>query len=222
VTSLRCGHRVWVERTAAVSWSIRCESRRLGAPLHSPDRAVPHPNEHQFEGDMGITDELAEIVSKPAKEHVLVRFELLSARSQQVVLLVQTSFVGNCNHGRLAWIERARGEGRRQGKQGAPALLPTVRSNGSRNICRGVEMDRVGFDKKVTAHILRHTMATTLLFNGCPIGHIKVMLGHERLDTTCRYCLRPARLDSLAGWNSWRERGGHHALVDIAPFCVRR
>jgi integrase/recombinase XerD len=46
-----------------------------------------------------------------------------------------------------------------------------------------------GLDKKVTAHILRHTMATTLLFNGCPIGHIKVALGHERLDTTCRYYL---------------------------------
>lgn len=48
---------------------------------------------------------------------------------------------------------------------------------------------KAGLDKKVTAHILRHTMATTLLFNGCPIGHIKVALGHERLDTTCRYYL---------------------------------
>jgi integrase/recombinase XerD len=43
--------------------------------------------------------------------------------------------------------------------------------------------------KKVTAHVLRHTVATTLLFNGCPIGHIKDLLGHERLDTTCRYYL---------------------------------
>lgn len=43
--------------------------------------------------------------------------------------------------------------------------------------------------KKVSAHILRHTMATTLLFNGCPIAHIKELLGHERLDTTCRYYL---------------------------------
>lgn len=48
---------------------------------------------------------------------------------------------------------------------------------------------KAGINKKVTAHILRHTMATTLLFNGCPIGHIKVALGHERLDTTCRYYL---------------------------------
>ncbi len=43
--------------------------------------------------------------------------------------------------------------------------------------------------KKVTAHVLRHTVATTLLLNGCPIGHIKELLGHERLDTTCRYYL---------------------------------
>jgi integrase/recombinase XerD len=43
--------------------------------------------------------------------------------------------------------------------------------------------------KIVTAHVLRHTVATTLLFNGCPIGHIKALLGHERLETTCRYYL---------------------------------
>ena len=43
--------------------------------------------------------------------------------------------------------------------------------------------------KKVAAHVLRHTVATTLLFNGCPIAHIKELLGHERLETTCRYYL---------------------------------
>ena len=48
---------------------------------------------------------------------------------------------------------------------------------------------RARLKKKVTAHVLRHTVATTLLFNGCPIGHIKELLGHERLDTTCRYYL---------------------------------
>lgn len=46
-----------------------------------------------------------------------------------------------------------------------------------------------GIKKKVTPHILRHTAATLLLFNGCPIGHIKAILGHERLETTCRYYL---------------------------------
>lgn len=48
---------------------------------------------------------------------------------------------------------------------------------------------KAGIRKEVSAHILRHTMATTLLFNGCPIGHIKELLGHDRLDTTCRYYL---------------------------------
>jgi site-specific recombinase XerD len=36
---------------------------------------------------------------------------------------------------------------------------------------------------------LRHTAATTLLFNGCPISHVKEILGHERLETTCKYYL---------------------------------
>ena len=46
-----------------------------------------------------------------------------------------------------------------------------------------------GIKKKVRPHILRHTAATALLFNGCPVGHIKAILGHERLETTCRYYL---------------------------------
>jgi integrase/recombinase XerD len=47
----------------------------------------------------------------------------------------------------------------------------------------------IGFPKPVTAHMLRHTVATTLLFNGCPIGHIKDILGHDRLITTCNFYL---------------------------------
>lgn len=44
-------------------------------------------------------------------------------------------------------------------------------------------------NKKLTPHILRHTVATNLVFNGCPIIHVKEILGHERLDTTCKYYL---------------------------------
>jgi hypothetical protein len=47
----------------------------------------------------------------------------------------------------------------------------------------------IRFPKPVTAHMLRHTVATTLLFNGCPIGHIKDILGHHRLITTCNFYL---------------------------------
>jgi integrase/recombinase XerD len=43
--------------------------------------------------------------------------------------------------------------------------------------------------KKLAPHILRHTVATNLVFNGCPIVHVKEILGHERLDTTCKYYL---------------------------------
>lgn len=46
-----------------------------------------------------------------------------------------------------------------------------------------------GINKKITPHILRHTTATNLLFNGCPISHVKEILGHERLETTCRFYL---------------------------------
>ncbi len=46
-----------------------------------------------------------------------------------------------------------------------------------------------GITKPVTPHMLRHTAATQLLFNGCPIGHIKEILGHQQLETTCRYYL---------------------------------
>lgn len=43
--------------------------------------------------------------------------------------------------------------------------------------------------KKITPHILRHTAATILLLNGCPIGLIKEILGHAKLETTCKYYL---------------------------------
>jgi integrase/recombinase XerD len=47
----------------------------------------------------------------------------------------------------------------------------------------------IRFPKPVTAHMLRHTVATTLLFIGCPIGHIREILGHDRLITTCNFYL---------------------------------
>jgi integrase/recombinase XerD len=48
---------------------------------------------------------------------------------------------------------------------------------------------RAGLAKKVSPHMLRHTAATMLLRNGCPIGFIKEILGHSDLMTTCRYYL---------------------------------
>jgi integrase/recombinase XerD len=53
----------------------------------------------------------------------------------------------------------------------------------------GKHKRKAKIDKPVTPHILRHTVATNLLFNGCPISHVKEILGHERLSTTCKYYL---------------------------------
>jgi len=47
----------------------------------------------------------------------------------------------------------------------------------------------LGFVKPVSPHIIRHTTATHLLRNGCPVGAIKEILGHENLETTCRFYL---------------------------------
>jgi integrase/recombinase XerC len=43
--------------------------------------------------------------------------------------------------------------------------------------------------KVVTPHMMRHTAATNLLQKGCPIGFIKEVLGHQRLETTCHFYL---------------------------------
>jgi len=61
---------------------------------------------------------------------------------------------------------------------------------------------RAGIEKPVTAHIIRHTCATLLLFNGCSVAHIKEVLGHDRLETTCRYYLG---VDKSAAKEAHRE-----------------
>ncbi len=59
-------------------------------------------------------------------------------------------------------------------------------SSGSRLLVNSVESMfrrlrmRAGLEKPVPPHVLRHTAATNLLRNGCPLGHIKEVLGHER------------------------------------------
>lgn len=48
---------------------------------------------------------------------------------------------------------------------------------------------KAGIQKHLTPHTIRHSFATHLLFNGCPINHVKELLGHDRLETTCRFYL---------------------------------
>ncbi len=48
---------------------------------------------------------------------------------------------------------------------------------------------RAGITKKLTPHILRHTMATTLSHNGCDIKHIRDLLGHSDISITADFYL---------------------------------
>jgi len=53
-----------------------------------------------------------------------------------------------------------------------------------------------GISKKVTTHSLRHAFATHLLEDGVSIYHIKQLLGHADISTTCRY-LRITKISDL-------------------------
>lgn len=47
--------------------------------------------------------------------------------------------------------------------------------------------ERVGLNKRLTAHVFRHTTATTLLNNGANIREVQEKLRHVNLDTTALY-----------------------------------
>jgi integrase/recombinase XerD len=48
---------------------------------------------------------------------------------------------------------------------------------------------KAGIKKRVTPHILRHSMATLMLHNGIDITYIKDLLGHSSIETTAQYYL---------------------------------
>src|SRR5712691_9354606 len=90
----------------------------------------------------------------------------------------------------LNWVKEYVSRRKDQGE----ALFVVGRRGRPMRLCAALTRFRrfrkmIGFPKPVTAHMFRHTVATTLLFNGCPIGHIKDILGHDRLITTCNFYL---------------------------------
>jgi integrase/recombinase XerD len=46
---------------------------------------------------------------------------------------------------------------------------------------------KTGIQKRVTPHTLRHTYATTLLSNGCPLDYVAKLLGHAKVETTRKH-----------------------------------
>lgn len=46
---------------------------------------------------------------------------------------------------------------------------------------------RTGIQKTVTLHTLRHTYATTLVAQGCPVDYVAALLGHSKVETTRKY-----------------------------------
>lgn len=71
----------------------------------------------------------------------------------------------------------------------------------------------VGIKKKVTTHTLRHSFATHLLEDGVSIYHIKQLLGHSDISTTCFYLhiVNISELKVTSPLDTMLERGNAHA-----------
>jgi site-specific recombinase XerD len=57
-------------------------------------------------------------------------------------------------------------------------------------------INKTNITKKVTVHSIRHSFATHLLEIGTSIFHIKQLLGHSDISTTCFY-LHLLKIESL-------------------------
>jgi integrase/recombinase XerC len=84
------------------------------------------------------------------------------------------------------------------GAADTPALFLNQRGGrlsvkAAHDIITGITAD-AGLDDKITAHVLRHTFATTLVRGGTDLVILAELLGHARLETTRGYT-RPTAED---------------------------
>jgi integrase/recombinase XerD len=70
-----------------------------------------------------------------------------------------------------------------------PALKCTPIQNSPRRIQQLVQETAAlaGIAKRVHPHVLRHSVATTLLERGMPLEQLQQFLGHAKLETTQSY-----------------------------------
>ncbi len=76
-----------------------------------------------------------------------------------------------------------------------PLFVQCSRNGGKNNRLTPRSIERIvkyyavaaGISKKVTPHIIRHSFATDLLFNGADIRSVQMMLGHANIATTQIY-----------------------------------
>lgn len=78
-------------------------------------------------------------------------------------------------------------------KDDCEALFITERQEYRRLSTRGIQREiaaigkRAGIGRRTHPHILRHTFATLMLNNGCPMSVLQELLGHDDLSTTQVY-----------------------------------
>lgn len=80
-------------------------------------------------------------------------------------------------------------------KDDYPALFVTYGNNPKRlqryDLSKQFRLlaSKAGITKHLTPHVLRHTAATIMMQNGCPITYIQELLGHSDIKTTAKYYL---------------------------------
>ena len=82
--------------------------------------------------------------------------------------------------------------------------------------------DRVGLEKRVHPHGLRHTHSFELMMEGVPVPVIQQQLGHASLATTDRYLRHPAPKDVLVEVMHRREWCRQEPECHAHPSSSRR